>query len=209
MFGWARSLHAAPLENPADLITPSEDPREVQQILDELSERSEDGNDRSLLHPANTSSPRDTIVSFIKLTQRFYNLISSEDYSVDDRAEVMHLFGEIQDFFDMREVPPSLRADYASAAGIYLREVIDREGLPDYLHIPGEIAMRDAIADGQPPRWQIPVSLLKLSGSIVGPRRGATCFRMRPSNWRSPFFSGFVTCRTRVRLRRISTTTFS
>ncbi|MBC2601979.1 mechanosensitive ion channel domain-containing protein [Puniceicoccus vermicola] len=148
----------------------------MQGILDELASHELEEDERYLLHPANTSSPRDTIVSFIKLTQRFHDLISSEDYSPEDRIEVMHLFGEIQDFFDMRNVPPSLRADYASAAGIYLREIIDRVGLPDLDHIPGEIAMRAAIAEGQPARWQIPGLPFEIARVNSGPEEGRYLF---------------------------------
>ena len=158
------------------MITPSEDPQEVRDILDELASHELEEEERYLLHPANTSSPRDTIISFIKLTQRFHDLISSEDYSPEDRIEVMHLFGEIQDFFDMQNIPPSLRADYASAAGIYLREIIDRVGLPDLEHIPGEIAMRDAIAEGQPARWQIPGLPFEISRVNSGPDEGRYLF---------------------------------
>ena len=176
LIGWMSQLAAQEVGDSADLITPSEDPEEVQEILDELAVHELEEDERYLLHPANTSSPRDTIVSFIKLTQRFHDLISDEDYSPEDRIEVMHLFGEIQDFFDMRGVPPSLRADYASAAGIYLREIIDRVGLPDLQHIPGEIAMRAAIAEGQPARWQIPGLPFEIVRVDSGPDEGRYLF---------------------------------
>ncbi|GHC04096.1 mechanosensitive ion channel family protein [Cerasicoccus arenae] len=158
LFLWGIAIPAVgdPLEdfNP---VTPLEDPGEILNLLDELESESPDSDDVGyLLHPANTSSPRDTTVSFLKLTQRFYDLISDESYSSKERVEVFHLFGQMQEFFDLRGVAPSLQKDYASASAIYLREIIDRVGLPLLEDIPDERMMSKAIKDGFPARWQLP-----------------------------------------------------
>lgn len=153
----AKAISAA--DTPAEddnTITPTEEPGEVAEVLAALERERAEGAGHFALHPANTTSPRDTVISFIKLTQRLYDLIESPDYSIHDRIEVMHLFEEMQEFFDLRGVAPSLREKLASASGIYLREVIDRVGLPPIETIPNERQMRDAVEQGYPARWQLP-----------------------------------------------------
>lgn len=137
-------------------VTPLEDPKPIQDILDELSAEPDKTTRAFVLHPPNTSSPRDTMVSFMKITQRFHDLISDKDYSQQDRIEVFYLFEQVEDFFDLRQIAPSLRADYATASAIYLREIIDRVGLPPVQDMPDEEAMHIAIDKGFPARWQIP-----------------------------------------------------
>ena len=137
-------------------ITPSEEPGEVATVLQALERAPREGSGHFALHPANTTSPRDTIISFIKLTQRLYDLIESPEYSIEDRIEVKHLFEEMEEFFDLRDVAPSLREKMASASGIYLREIIDRVGLPPIEVIPTELEMRNAMEAGYPGRWQLP-----------------------------------------------------
>ncbi|WP_309396961.1 mechanosensitive ion channel family protein [Cerasicoccus maritimus] len=137
-------------------VTPLEDPSPIQNILDELAAEPDQTTREFILHPPNTSSPRDTMISFMKITQRFYDLISDDDYSQQDRIEVFYLFEQVEDFFDLRQIAPSLRADYATASAIYLRETIDRIGLPPVEEIPDEETMYMAIDKGFPARWQVP-----------------------------------------------------
>lgn len=170
-------------------VTAEEDPAEIADILAELESDSVEGEARHLLHPANTSSPRNTMISFLKLTQRFHDLISAENYSVEDRVEVFHLFTQMEDFFDLRGVAPSLRRDYASASGIYLREVIDRIGLPPLEEIPDEKEMRDAVKDGFPARWQLPGMPFEIIRIDSGPDEGHYVFSEETLREVKPLFS--------------------
>ncbi len=170
-------------------VTPLEDPSDVQYILDELAAESGEVAGVYQLHPANTSSPRDTMVSFLKQTQRFYDLISSENYSPTERVEVFHIFGQMQDFFDLRNVAPSLRADYASASAIYLREIIDRVGLPPLEDIPDEKMMHDAIEEGFPARWQLPDMPFEIVRVEEGENAGHYVFSEETVTEVKPLFS--------------------
>jgi len=170
-------------------VTPQEDPSEIQNVFDELSANTDDLEDVYQLHPANTSSPRDTMISFIKLTQRFHDLISDEKYSSEERVEVFHLFGQMQDFFDLRSVAPSLRSDYASASAIYLREVIDRVGLPPIDEIPDERMMQQAIENGFPARWQLPEMPFEIIRVDDGEETGHYVFSNETLNEVKPLFN--------------------
>jgi len=157
-------------------ITPSADPSTVRHILEDLELTAEEKAQHYLLEPANTTSPRDTLISFIKLTQRLYELIATEDYSPTDRMEVKHIFEQLEDYFDLRHVAPSFRGDYASASAIYLREIIDRVGLPPIEEIPDEKEMRDAVAEGYPGHWQIPGTPFEIYRIDSGAQEGHYLF---------------------------------
>jgi len=179
----------APSTEDENLVTPDEDPGSVEPILRDLEVGNlGEGEAFTALHPANTASPRNTVISFFKLTQRFYELIQSENYSPTDRLEVMHLFGQMEEFFDLREVAPSLRKAYASPSGIYLREIIDRIGLPPLEEIPNERTMQEAIREGYPARWQIPNTPFEIIRVDSGEEKGHYLFSRETLEQVKPLF---------------------
>ncbi|MDN3720493.1 hypothetical protein QW131_17700 [Roseibium salinum] len=147
-------------------------------ILDQLAQPDEENRQplEELLEPANTNSPRDTIVSFVKLTQRYYDLLRQNAYTAEDDAELQHLYDEMQWFFDLRDVAPSLRQDVAVSSAVYLREVIDRIGLPQVDQIPDRKQMLAAIGEGDPPAWKIGNSPLVITRIDEGPNQGKYVF---------------------------------
>lgn len=142
----------------ADDLTKAEEAEEAEAIIEVLINEEDESLDKiqHILKPANTSSPRDTLISFIKITQRFYELISSEKYNKDSRAERYHLFKQMEEFFDLRETPPSHRESVANESAVFLREILDRTGIPPLDEIPDLETMLDAIEEGAPPSWTIP-----------------------------------------------------
>lgn len=186
--GWV-ALNAQEVPEDINPLTESEDPAQIAEILDELAHEEADEGTKYLLHPANTTSPRDTIISFIKLTQRFHDLISAEDYDLDDRVEVSNLFEHFDDFFDMRNVPPSLSKEMGAASAVYLREIIDRVGLPPLENIPGEQEMQRAIKDGYPARWQLPETPFEIVLMKDGPMEGHYVFSERTLESVKPLFN--------------------
>ncbi|WP_149195404.1 mechanosensitive ion channel family protein [Luteimonas suaedae] len=157
---------------------PSESTRGIEAVLDQLAEP-DDASLQSLeelLSPANTNSPRDTIISFLKRTQRYYDLLRQDTYTAEDDAELQHLYDEMQWFFDLRNVAPSLRQDVAVNSAVYLREVIDRVGLPPVESIPDRKQMLAAIDEGYPPAWKIGSSPLVIARIDDGPNQGKYLF---------------------------------
>ncbi|WP_313137568.1 mechanosensitive ion channel family protein [Paracoccus jeotgali] len=129
-----------------------------------------------LLEPANTNSPRDTILSFLRLTQRYYDLLVQDSYTAADTAELDHLYDEMEWFFDLRRVAPSLRSDRAVNGAVYLREVLDRIGLPPLDKIPNRKQMLASIKEGYPPSWQIGDTPLVITRIDEGPNAGKYLF---------------------------------
>lgn len=164
--------------DPDDSFFPTEDTRGIEAILERLAEPDEDTVQplEELLEPANTNSPRDTVISFVKLTQRYYDLLRQETYTEEDDAELQHLYEEMQWFFDLRNVAPSLREDVAVNSAVYLREIIDRIGLPPIDQIPDRKQMLAAIDEGYPPAWKIGNSPLVIARIDEGPNRGKYLF---------------------------------
>ncbi|MCX2725765.1 mechanosensitive ion channel family protein [Roseibium salinum] len=160
------------------LSAASENPHDLKTILDQLAQPDEENRQplEELLEPANTNSPRDTIVSFVKLTQRYYDLLRQNAYTAEDDAELQHLYDEMQWFFDLRDVAPSLRQDVAVSSAVYLREVIDRIGLPQVDQIPDRKQMLAAIGEGDPPAWKIGNSPLVITRIDEGPNQGKYVF---------------------------------
>ncbi|GEM_PF-550475 len=165
-------------ESAGNSLFPSETTNGIEAILDELAEPDEEGAQplEELLEPANTNSPRDTIVSFLKLTQRYYDLLRQDTYTREDTAELQHLYDQMQWFFDLRTVAPSLRQDVAVNDAVYLREIIDRIGLPPLEDIPGREEMLEAIGQGYAPAWKIEDSPLEIVRIDEGPNQGKYLF---------------------------------
>ncbi|UUP18232.1 mechanosensitive ion channel family protein [Nitratireductor thuwali] len=157
---------------------PSESTRGIEAILDQLTERAEEDFQplEDILEPANTNSPRDTIISFLKRTQRYYDLLRQDAYTAEDDAELQHLYDEMQWFFDLRNVAPSLRQDVAVNSAVYLREIIDRIGLPPVSEIPDRTQMIAAINEGYPPAWKIGNTPLVITRIDDGPNQGKYLF---------------------------------
>lgn len=176
---FAQDTGSAPAEENAEpSMFPSENTRGVDALLDQLSEPGEGSVKplEELLEPANTNSPRDTIISFLKLTQRYYDLLRQDTYTTEDDAELQHLYEEMQWFFDLRNVAPSLRQDVAVNSAVYLREIIDRIGLPPVNQLPDRKQMLAAIGEGYPPTWKVGNSPLVITRIDEGPNKGKYLF---------------------------------
>jgi MscS family membrane protein len=149
----------------------------IAGILGQLAEPDESAQAlHELLQPANTNSPRDTVISFFTLTQRYYDLLRQDTYTREDAAELQHVYGEMEQFFDLRSVAPSLRQDVAVNAAVYLREVIDRIGLPPVEEIPDREQMLAAVQEGHPPSWKVGNSPLEIVRMGEGASQGKYLF---------------------------------
>ncbi|WP_349366037.1 MAG: mechanosensitive ion channel family protein [Nitratireductor rhodophyticola] len=179
LIAFAQNSDSRPADGPSGIsVFPSESTRGIEAILDQLTEHDPESAQplEELLEPANTNSPQDTIISFIKLTQRYYDLLRQDTYTTEDDAELQHLYDEMQWFFDLRNVAPSLRQDTAVNSAVYLREVIDRIGLPPVSQIPDRRQMLAAIDEGYPPAWKIGNSPLVVTRIDEGTNQGKYLF---------------------------------
>lgn len=118
--------------------------------------------------PADTTSPRATLRSFIEACNQFHEQSFSERYF--DRRRV-HQSGPVNralDCLDTSMLPNAAREELASDAAVYLKEVLDRIEVPDFEDVPDAAEME---ADGTPFLWQIPGTRIAIARIEEGPRR--------------------------------------
>lgn len=173
-----REARAQATGQPRHTVGRDENIRGIESIVTRLAKPNEESAQvlEELLHPIDTSSPRDTILSFLRLTQRYYDLLHQVEFTAAESTERQRLFDQMQGFFDLRNVPPSLHQDVAVAAAVYLREVIDRIGLPPVEEIPDREQMLAAEQAGGPPAWRIGNVRLEIVAIDTGPQQGRYLF---------------------------------
>lgn len=119
------------------------------------------------LEPPATSSPRDTLNSFLHYTEKLYEASRDEN----DIAQEEALERAIR-CFDLSEVAPTLRSDAGIESVLRLREILDRIELPPEQDIPG----MDAVKEHEVVLWRIPHTEIFIGRKPDGPRTGSFLF---------------------------------
>ncbi len=129
------------------------------------------------LEPADTSSPRATLTSFIDFCNDVYADIRNQKRSVvrKDEELVFHA-RQIVRCLDLSEQPAYLRDHVGREAAVCLKEVLDRIELPPPHWIPDAAAVRRATPEGDPLRWTVPHTAIAIAKVQQGPRRGEFLF---------------------------------
>jgi len=105
---------------------------------------------------AKTSSPRDTLRSFIEAANDSYDLIMESGY-VDRNSPAAHaLRDRILDCIDVSELPAFARRDRAVDAATALKEILDRVDLPPWDEIPDASEIQAAGGNVELSRWRMP-----------------------------------------------------
>ncbi len=128
-------------------------------------------DDKYFIKPADTSSPRATLISFIDSCNELNEQIRSTKYF--DRNSPKHHPPAVRilDCLDDRELPEFAREHAVSEAAICLKEILDRVPIPPYDEIPGA---EDVKTDDDPEglaRWRIPGTRITIARVEDGPRR--------------------------------------
>ena len=136
------------------------------------------------LEPADTSSPRATLMSFIDATDKIYKMTLALERGERD-PDGLGEFGtaskitvaKIISCLDMSETPEYLRSYEAREAAVCLREVLDRIDLPPFNEIPGQQEVDVAEkGNGGLKRWRIPNTEITVARVEKGPRTGQYLF---------------------------------
>lgn len=130
---------------------------------------------RHPLAPADTSSPRATLRTFLDTTEEVYQLIQGRGRKVRSGGEGNAAVNLVFQCMDLGDLAPSIRLYSGGESAICLREVLDRIELPPWEQIPD----RDAMEQGDDPfprHWKIPGTDITLSQVEEGPERGAYRF---------------------------------
>ena len=121
------------------------------------------------LRPADTSSPRATLQSFIESCNEVHRLIEKQRYVDRDDPDTRYLARRILDCVDDSDLPQYARKFAAAEAAICIKEVLDRVELPPYDEIPNDEEI-EGMEEGLE-RWRIPGTRLTIVRIDEGSRK--------------------------------------
>jgi MscS family membrane protein len=142
----------------------------VLLVLGSLVGSAARAQDGASLPPADTSSPRATLNTFIDSCNEFYRLTKADRYF--DRRSPHHRprVRRILDCLDTSELPDYARDDIASEAAACLKEILDRTPL-SIEEAPDVEAVEAAGGPEQLSRWSIPGTRLTIARVEEGPQK--------------------------------------
>ena len=121
------------------------------------------------LEPPDTSSPRATLASFLKYSERFATL--TPDADSDSVAMTEALEGAVYTL-DLSTIAPTHSEQVGIESVLLLREILDRLVLPGLNEVPGTQDMKELGLE----QWQIPHTEITIARVVEGNRAGAFLF---------------------------------
>jgi MscS family membrane protein len=127
---------------------------------------------KAAITAADTSSPRDTLRSFVEATNELHNLITTSGKHYD-RTDPDHIAiaERALDCLDDSELPAFTRGDRAGQAAVALKEILDRVKLPPWDQIPDTADIKAAGGFEKLSDYRIPDTRITISRVEQGPRR--------------------------------------
>ena len=120
---------------------------------------------------ADTSSPRDTLRSFIDATNEIYDLIKRTRHIDRNSPDAHAMRVRILDCIDVSELPAFARRDRATDAAAALKEILDRVELPPWDEIPDAVAVQASGGSEELSHWRIPNTRITIARAQEGPRK--------------------------------------
>jgi MscS family membrane protein len=120
---------------------------------------------------ADTSSPRDTLHSFIEATNDSYDQIQKSGYVDRNSPDAHALVVRILDCIDASELPAFARGTRAADAAAALKEILDRVELPPWDEIPDASEIQAAGGNEALSRWRIPNTRITIQRAEEGPQK--------------------------------------
>jgi MscS family membrane protein len=128
------------------------------------------------LRPADTSSPRATLNSFIESCNEVYEMLRVARDSNRRDPKYMPAINRVLDCLDLSEIAEYAREDAGGDAIVFLKEVIDRIDIPPEEEVPDAEAIAEEGGDGEFYSWRIPNTRITIARVEEGPRRGEYLF---------------------------------
>lgn len=128
------------------------------------------------LEPPATSSPRETIHTFLVSQEAMWALVRDEGAGKRSDVgfqELMELDARGKRTLDLSGIAPEARNETANDALVYLYEVLMRIEVPPLAQIPGDAEVEDDFAVD---RWTIPHTEISIRRVTEGPREGEFLF---------------------------------
>ena len=163
------------------------------------------GQQEERFRAATTSSPRDTLRSFIDACNELNDLITTSPQYYD-RADPEHvaISERILDTIDNSELPAFARIDRAAEAAAAIKEILDRVKFPPWEEIPDakDIAARGGLE--KLTDYRIPGTRITISRVEQGPRRHEYLFSPGTVERAVRYFSGIESRPYRTEGPRVS-----
>ena len=155
-------------------------------------------NSSANFEAADTSSPRDTLRSFIDACNELHHLVTTTKYFDRHDPEHMAIAERALDCIDDSEIPGFSRVERAGEAVVCLKEVLDRVELPPWEEIPDIDAIIAAGGSEKLNHYRIPGTRITISKVEAGARRHEYLFstgtvERAPSYYRSLLFKPYRT----------------
>ncbi len=137
------------------------------------------------LAPPDLSSPRATLMNFMALMNRAYYYWKTEGRTYQNRDQRGAITRLAHQFFDLNDIAPSVRNNVGRETAVFIKEVLDRVGLPPWEQIPDEAMI--AAKPGGLNQWTIPHTEITLVRLKEGLREGQWVFNSETDE-RAPEF---------------------
>ena len=129
------------------------------------------GADNIPMVPADTSSPRDTLRSFVDACNQYHRLIETDTFIDRNRPEHWYIGSKIIDCIDVTGLPAYARQSYASEVAVCIKEILDRVELPPSDEIPGAEEIEAAGGFEKLSRYRIPNTRITIARVESGPSK--------------------------------------
>ncbi len=124
------------------------------------------------LKTANTSSPRETLLSFIDASNEIVRRFRGEGLSFRSEAERRAVASRALRCLDLSDVPESVRTHIGREGVVYIKEVLDRIDLPPVESWPDA----EQVSDEEITRWKVADTEIAIAKVKEGPREGEFLF---------------------------------
>ncbi|PHS18435.1 MAG: hypothetical protein COA78_02080 [Blastopirellula sp.] len=141
------------------------------------------------LEPADTSSPRATLISFRDACEETYELFFRVGRSDFDESNSAHILTKIIDCLDLSQEPEFNRDYTGREAAACLKEVLDRIEYPADEEIPGADEIRDENGEIIIEEWRIPHTEIVIARIAEGPKAGSYQFSANTVRRATEFYS--------------------
>ena len=153
-----------------DTLSAADTPVKEQPVKEQPA-KEQPVEEQPAIVPADTSSPRATLKSFIESSNQLHDIIQKTHYFDRTSGEYRPIALRILDCLDVSELPEYERNELAGEVAVCLKEILDRVELPPLEEIPDAEAIEAAGDQEKLSRWQIPGTRITIARVEEGPRR--------------------------------------
>ena len=126
---------------------------------------------RTEIKAADTSSPRATLKSFIEACNEVSELVDEAGYLDRNSADHGRIANRVVDCLNMSETPQFARFQRAAEVAVCIKEILDREEIPNWDQIPDTAEIEAAGGFEKLSTWRIPGTRITIARVSEGPQK--------------------------------------